>query len=237
MCHLLQCKLLWDPHCWLSSISKTKRERAGARRQGVRATGRQRSDGDLTDIWKLFQVFVFSDWNFLWKLYWEVILWTQASCFSFMKMWFPFFPPLFICCPQYLELLGPPFTVGLCGGRGRHPVQCPEGAAVLSNYHIAATLGWSREKSSHFNSDYCAWWTSVTSLSLQVPHLKSVSRNVGIRIWTFDLGNPCLWSWLDHLLAVFLEQVTSLSFHFLYLWIRIMHVKQLPEGLIQLLLI
>ena len=92
MCHLLQCKLLWDPHCWLSSISKTKRERAGARRQGVRATGRQRSDGDLTDIWKLFRVFVFSDWNFLWKLYWEVVLWTQASCFSFMKMWFPFSP-------------------------------------------------------------------------------------------------------------------------------------------------
>ena len=50
-------------------------------------------------------------------------------------------PSLYICGPQYLELLGPPFTVGLfVMGWVDTPVQHPERAAVFSNYRITAAL-------------------------------------------------------------------------------------------------
>lgn len=135
MCHLLQCKLLWDPHGWLSSTSTTNRDRAGPGRQGDRER-----DRDLTEIWKLFQCLFSASGiffgNFIEKLFSEL----KHPIFLLWRCGF-LLPPSFICSPQYLELLGPPSQwVSVVGGVDT-PVQHPEREAFFfSNYHITAAL-------------------------------------------------------------------------------------------------
>lgn len=147
---LIRCAICFSVNCFgihIAGFPLFPKQRGTGRGPGDREWDQQ-GDTDLTDIWKLFQVFVFSDWNFLWKLYWEVVLWTQASCFSFMKMWF-LSSPLFLSAAHSTWSCWDPHSqwVSVVGGADT-PVQRPEGAAIVSNYHIAATLGWSREKSS-----------------------------------------------------------------------------------------
>lgn len=136
MCHLLQCKLLWDPHGWLSSTSTTNRDRVGPERQRKR----QRSDRDLETL----PVFIFSQWDFLWKLHWEVVLWTQASHFSFMKMWFPS-SPLFLSAAHSTWSCWDPLHLhsGSLWWEGWTPLSSTLRGWLfffLSNYHITAAL-------------------------------------------------------------------------------------------------
>ena len=180
MCHLLQCKLLWDPHCWLSSISKTKRDRAGP---GDREWDQQ-GDRDLTEIWQtfgssskcLFSVAGISFENFIEKSFSEL----KHPVFLLWRCGF-LLPPSFCLLPTVPGAAGTPIHSGSLWWEGQTPRPVPWGSAVVSNYHRAATLGWSRAKSSHFTRDHRARWASVTPLSLQVPHLK-----VWVGMWALE---------------------------------------------------
>ena len=142
MCHLLQCKLLWDPHGWLFSTSKANRDRAGPGRWRDREwdqQGDRERDRDPTEIWKLFQC-LFSASGIFFGNFIELFSELKHPIFLLWRCGF-LLPPSFYMRPTVPGAAGTPCSqwISVVGGADT-PVQHPERAAIFSKYHISAAL-------------------------------------------------------------------------------------------------
>lgn len=187
MSHLVQCKLLQDPQWLLFPTSKTNRQRRG--RQGNR-------DRDLREIWKLLQYFSsasgFSFRNFIEKL----------NTVSTKHLVF-FYQDSFLFYPSFLSVARSMWNCwDLCSQRAGHlwgvgaQITVTSRGFTFSQHHI--TAAWpGAEKSPPTVAVITLFAELMWYLwATRAPHLKNMNRNISIRIWTFDSGNP--WAWLGH---------------------------------------